>query len=120
MEFIFQLYTDEKRWAAMTPDEARREMGAYISYTEALREAGVYKSGNPLEPTTAAATVRVGADGKTSVLDGPYADTKEQLGGYYIVDTADLDAAIAWAARCPCAGHGSVEVRPIAAVPAAV
>jgi hypothetical protein len=61
--------------------------------------------------------VRVG-DGKTTVLDGPYPDTKEQLGGYYIIDVPDLDAAIAWAARCPCAAHGSVEVRPVGAVSA--
>ena len=67
---------------------------------------------NRLQPSSAATTVRV-ADGKPQVLDGPYADTKEQLGGYYLIDVPDLDAAIAWAARCPAAGHGVVEVRPV-------
>ena len=65
-----------------------------------------------LQPVATATTVRV-ANGKTTVLDGPYAETKEQLGGYYIVDVPDLDAALSWAARCPAASHGAVEVRPI-------
>ena len=68
--------------------------------------------GNRLRPTNTASTVRV-ANGKTQVLDGPYVETKEQLGGYFMIDVADLDAALSWAARCPGAGHGAVEVRPI-------
>ena len=67
---------------------------------------------NRLRPASTATTVRI-ADGKSQVLDGPYADTKEQLGGYYLIDVADLDAALAWAARCPGASHGVVEVRPV-------
>ena len=66
----------------------------------------------PLQPTRTATSVRVG-DGKTNVIDGPYADTKEQLGGYYMIEAPDIDAAIAWAARCPGAGTGTVEVRPV-------
>jgi len=120
MEFLFLLYNQEKRWSAMTEDEAQREYGAYMAYSKALREAGVYVDGNPLQPTTTATSVRVADDGKTTVLDGPYPDTKEQLGGYDVVDVADADAAIAWAARCPCAGHGTVEVRPLMPVPAPV
>ena len=118
MEYIFLLHTEEKRWATMSDEEQQRGFAAYMAYTHALREAGVYVGGDRLEPTTTATTVRVSADGKTSVLDGPYPDTKEQLGGYFIVDVKDLDAAISWAARCPAASHGTVEVRPIAAVPA--
>jgi hypothetical protein len=72
----------------------------------------VLRGGNGLESASAATTVRV-ANGKTQVLDGPYADSKEQLGGFHIIDVADLDAAISWAARCPTALHGVVEVRPI-------
>ena len=117
MNYIFLLYNDERKWASMTPEQSNREIGAYMLYTQALRDAGVYVGGNPLQPTSAATTVRVAADGKTSVLDGPYPDTKEQLGGYYVVDVTDLDAAVAWAARCPCANYGSVEVRPIAEIP---
>ena len=70
------------------------------------------KSSNRLQPVSAATTVRV-ANGKPQVLDGPYVDSKEQIGGYYLIDVADLDAAISWAARCPGAGHGTVEVRPV-------
>ena len=85
---------------------------AYAAYTEAMQKAGVMVGGDRLRPTSSATTVRI-ADGKTQVLDGPYAETKEQLGGYYIIDVPDLDAAISWAARCPGASHGAVEVRPI-------
>jgi hypothetical protein len=77
-----------------------------------MSKAGVLKGSTGLQPTSAATTVRV-ANGKTQVLDGPYADSKEQLGGFHIIDVADLDAALSWAARCPTALHGVVEVRPI-------
>jgi hypothetical protein len=83
-----------------------------MAYTEALRNAGVLRGQNRLQPSTAATTVRV-VEGKSRVLDGPYADTKEQLGGYFLIEVPDLDAAISWAARCPGASHGVVEVRPI-------
>lgn len=79
---------------------------------EALSKAGVGKASNRLQPTSAATTVRV-ANGKTQVLNGPYAETKEQLGGYFLIDVPDLDAALSWAARCPGSSHGTVEVRPI-------
>jgi hypothetical protein len=83
-----------------------------MAYTEALRNAGVLRGQNRLQPSTAATTVRV-VEGKSRVLDGPFADTKEQLGGYFLIEVPDLDAAISWAARCPGASHGVVEVRPI-------
>jgi hypothetical protein len=79
---------------------------------EAMEKAGVLKSSGGLKPTATATTVRI-RDGTTRVLDGPYADTKEQLGGYHVIDVADLDAALAWAARSPTALHGVVEVRPL-------
>ena len=87
-------------------------MGAYHAYTEALNKAGLLAASNRLRPISTATTVRV-ANGKTQVLNGPYPDTKEQLGGFYLIDVPDLDAAISWAARCPGASHGIVEVRPI-------
>jgi hypothetical protein len=87
-------------------------MGAYQAYTEALRASGAMLGSNRLRETNAATTVRV-VDGKTQVLDGPYAETKEQLGGYYLIDVADLDAALSWAARCPGATTGTMEVRPV-------
>jgi hypothetical protein len=87
-------------------------IAAYGAYTEAVTKAGILAGSNRLRPTSDATTVRV-ANGKTQVLDGPYAETKEQLGGYYMIDVPDLDAALSWAARCPAASHGLVEVRPI-------
>jgi hypothetical protein len=86
--------------------------GAYFAYTEAMQKAGVLVGGERLRPTSDATTVRV-KDGKTQVLDGPYAETKEQLGGYYMIDVPDLDAALSWAARCPGAATGTMEVRPV-------
>jgi hypothetical protein len=83
-----------------------------MAYTEALKQAGAYVGSNRLQPIATATTVRV-ADGKTQVLDGPYVDSKEQLGGYFLIEAADLDSAISWAARCPGSQHGSIEVRPI-------
>ena len=83
-----------------------------MAYTEALRNAGALVGSNRLQPSSTATTVRI-ADGKSQVLDGPYSDSKEQLGGYYLIDVPDLDAALSWAARCPGASHGTVEVRPL-------
>jgi hypothetical protein len=83
-----------------------------MAYGEALRKAGVYVGSNRLQPAATATTVRL-VDGKSQVLDGPYIDSKEQLGGYYLIEVADLDTALTWAARCPGAGHGTIEVRPV-------
>jgi hypothetical protein len=112
MQYILMLYVNEAGWTKLTKAEQEQGVAAYRAYTEALTKAGVLMGSNRLQPTSAATTVRV-TNGKSQVLDGPYADSKEQLGGYYMIDVADLDAAIAWAARCPTASHGVVEVRPI-------
>jgi len=112
MQYLLLLYAREEGWNTLSPAEKEQGMAAYAAYTEALRKAGILAGSNRLQPISAATTVQV-VDGKTQVLDGPYADTKEQLGGYYMIDVPDLDAAIAWAARCPGAGHGIVEVRPV-------
>ena len=112
MKYILMDYVQEAGWPKLTKAEKEHWLGAYVAYTEAMTKAGVLKSSTGLEPTSAATTVRV-ANGKTQVLDGPYADTKEQLGGFHIIDVADLDAALSWAARSPTALHGVVEVRPI-------
>jgi hypothetical protein len=85
---------------------------AYMDYTEAMRKAGVLVGSNRLRPTSEATTVRA-PGGRKSVLDGPFAETKEQLGGYYLIEVPDLDAALSWAVRCPGAQHGAIEVRPI-------
>lgn len=112
MKYILMDYVNEAGWPKLTKAEKEQWLGAYIAYTEAMAKAGVLRGSQGLQPTSAAATVRV-VNGKTQVLDGPYADSKEQLGGFRIIDVADLDAALSWAARCPTALHGVVEVRPI-------
>ena len=112
MRYILMDYVNESGWPALTRAEQEHWLGAYRAYMEAMTKAGVLKSSSGLQPTASATTVRV-ANGKTQVLDGPYADSKEQLGGFHIIDVADLDAAISWAARSPTALHGVVEVRPV-------
>jgi len=112
MEFLQILYADSAQFEKMSPSQASEALTAYGAYTGALQSAGVLRGSNRLRPVTAATTVRV-KSGKTEVLNGPYAETREQLGGYYLIDVADLDAALAWAARCPGASHGVVEVRPV-------
>lgn len=112
MQYLLTLYAEEAGWNRMSKDEQKQGVAAYMAYSEALKQAGALKGSNRLQPTSTATTVRI-VDGKTQVLDGPYADTKEQLGGYYLIEATDLDAALSWAARCPGSQHGVVEVRPI-------
>jgi hypothetical protein len=112
MQYILLDYVRESGWPELTRDEQLHWLGAYKAYMEAMKKAGVLQSSSGLQPTSSATTVRV-ANEKTQVLDGPYADSKEQLGGFHIIDVDDLDAAISWAARSPTALHGVVEVRPL-------
>jgi hypothetical protein len=112
MKYILMDYVNESGWPQLTKAEQEHWLGAYRAYMEAMTKAGVLKSSSGLHPTASATTVRT-ADGKTQVLDGPYADSKEQLGGFHIIEVTDLDAAISWAARSPTALHGVVEVRPV-------
>jgi hypothetical protein len=112
MEYMLMIYVNEAGWPKLNQAEQEQGMAAYTAYTEAMQKAGVFKSGGRLHPSASAATVRA-ADGKLNVLDGPYADAKEQLGGFYIIAVADREAALAWAKQCPGTGHGAVEVRQI-------
>jgi hypothetical protein len=112
MQYILMDYVNEAGWPQLTKAEQEHWLGAYKAYMEAMTKAGVLRSSHGLRPTSAATTVRV-VGGKTQVLDGPYADSKEQLGGFHIIEAPDLDAAISWAARSPTALHGVVEVRPL-------
>ncbi len=98
------------------PDKAPAYWGSWIAYSQALAASGVMVGGNGLQPPVTATTLRL-RDGKRHVQDGPFADAKEQLGGYFIIDVADLDTALDWAARSPAAAYGSVEVRPVMAPP---
>ena len=112
MQYLLLLYANEHGWDSLTPAQQQQGAAAYKAYTEALQKSGALKGSNRLQPTSTATTVR-NENGKAQVLDGPYADSKEQLGGYYLIEAADLDAAIAWANRCPGASHGTIEVRPV-------
>ena len=111
MQYMLLIYGNEALMPAPAPG-APQMNPAYMAYTQALHDAKVWRAGDRLQPTTHATTVRM-VDGKTEVLNGPYAETKEQLGGYYLIDVPDLDAALSWAARCPGASFGRVEVRPL-------
>ena len=112
MQYLLMIYSREGAWEKMSPAEQQQGLAAYNAFTEALKKSGSLAGSNRLRGASTATTVRV-ANGKPQVQDGPYADTKEQLGGYYLIDVADLDAALAWAGRCPGASHGIVEVRPV-------
>ena len=112
MQYILLDYVNESGWPTLTRAEQEHWLGAYKAYMQAMTNAGVLKSSSGLKPTSSATTVRV-ENGRTQALDGPYADSKEQLGGFHIIEVADLDAAISWAARSPTALHGVVEVRPL-------
>jgi len=112
MKFLLTIYNDERRWTDASPEEAGQVMAAYEAFGRAAAEAGVLVGGEGLQPTSTATTVRV-RDNETLTTDGPFAETREQLGGYYLLDCSDLDEAIGWAARIPDASSGSVEVRPV-------
>ena len=116
MRYMLLLYDNEKDWVNMSEAEQGNVFGEYDAFTESVTKSGNYVSGEPLEPTTTATTVRV-RHGKTQTTDGPFAETREQLGGFYIIDARDLDEALAIAARIPSARTGSIEVRPIMAIP---
>ncbi|MFZ4120110.1 MAG: YciI family protein [Caulobacterales bacterium] len=111
MQVMLLLYGDEAAWAAKTPEEVAASIEPYFAYTKMLREGGYLVSGDELAPGATAKTVRL--KGGVSVLDGPYADTKEQLGGYYVLKVADMDEAVRLAKLCPQANDGIVEIRPV-------
>jgi hypothetical protein len=108
MQYMLLIYEDDAERVKMMDER----MPTCAAYAEAMKKAGIYVRGDRLRGATSATTVRV-ADGRTQVIDGPYAEAKEQLGGYHIIDVPDLDTALAWAARCPSAARGTVEVRPV-------
>ena len=112
MQYILMDYVQHKGFLELTREEKEHWLGSYRAYMEAMKTAGILKGGAGLYPSTDAATVRV-VEGQMKVMDGPYADTKEQLGGFHLIEAPDLDTAIAWAARSPTALHGVVEVRAV-------
>jgi hypothetical protein len=112
MKYLLTLWGDESRFAEMTPEQMQQGMKQWDAYTNAAIEAGVHVGGEGLEPSATATTVQITDTGDPIVTDGPFAETKEQLGGYYLLDCADLDQALDWAKRIPLPG-GTVEVRPV-------
>jgi hypothetical protein len=112
MKYLLTLIGDESRFADMTPEQQAEGMKAWDAFTRDAIEAGVHLGGEGLQPSSTATTVQIREDGEPIVSDGPFAETKEQLGGYYLLDCADRDDAIAWASRIPLPG-GTVEVRPV-------
>ena len=112
MKYMLMIYGNESAEAAVPAATMQEVMAAYGAYSQALVQAGVMVGGERLQPSSTATRVSTAA-GKTQVLDGPYAESKEQLGGYYMIEVKDLDQALTWAARCPGSQHGTVEVRPI-------
>ena len=115
MQYMLLIYENETERAQRNPEELKRVFGEYMAFTKSIKESGHYKAGDPLQPTKTATTVRV-RSGKQLVTDGPFAETREQLGGYYLIEAKDLDEARAIAARLPAAHTGSVEVRPVMAM----
>ncbi|MEJ0059189.1 MAG: YciI family protein [Terricaulis sp.] len=112
MQYMILIYGDEKAWAHLTPEQAAEVMSAYYAYTKALKASGKLVAGDELHPVATAKSLTV-RDGKRNVVDGPYVETKESLGGYYLVDVENEAEALDWAAKCPGAMYGGVEVRPI-------
>ena len=112
MKYLLTIYADESRFAHMTPEESGQLMAAYGEFGREAESAGAFLAGNGLQPTATATTVRV-RDGETLLTDGPFAETREQLAGYYLLECRDLDEAARWAAKIPDAANGAIEVRPV-------
>ena len=112
MKYLCLIYDEEKKFATMSKADMEALMGEYFAFTKDIRQSGHYLGGNDLQPTGNATTVRV-RSGKLSATDGPFAETKEQLGGYYLIEAKDLNEAIQVASRIPSAKLGCIEVRPI-------
>src|SRR5918999_3582280 len=117
MKYLLTIYGDESGWNDVTPEQSAEIMAAYEKFGRDATEAGVMRGGEGLQPSGTATVVRV-RDGETVTSDGPFAETREALGGYYLLECRDLDDALAWAAKCPGARYGTVEIRPIWEVPA--
>ena len=112
MQYLLMIYSNEVEYAKIDPATSQKILAEYGAFTQSIIQSGNFKAGDRLQPTTTATTVRV-KDGKVMTTDGPFAETREQLGGYYLVEAKDLDAALGIAAKIPGARYGSIEVRPI-------
>jgi hypothetical protein len=112
MKYLCLIYENEKGWETFSKADQEKFMGEYFAFTEGIKQSGHHLGGEALHPTSSATTVRV-RNGKVSTTDGPFAETKEQLGGFYFIEARDLNDAIQVAAKIPSARWGSIEVRPV-------
>jgi hypothetical protein len=112
MQYLLLIYRSDAQYAHLTPDDRKKMTAEYGAFTQSIIQSGHFKAGDGLQPVSTATTVRV-RDGKTLTTDGPFAETREQLGGYYLIEAKDLDTALSIAARIPGAKTGSIEVRPV-------
>jgi hypothetical protein len=112
MKYLCLIYENEKNYETLSPADGEAIMAEYFAFTEGIRRSGQYVAGEALQPTQTATTVKV-RNGKVSTTDGPFAETKEQLGGFYMIEAKDLNEAIQVAAKIPSARHGAIEVRPV-------
>ena len=118
MKYMLLIYDNEKVWEGLSEAESGKLFGEYMQFTEQIKQSGQYRAGDALQPVATATSVRV-REGKQLVTDGPFAETREQLGGYYLIDAKNLDEAIAIAARIPSVRLGTIEIRPVMEIPAA-
>lgn len=114
MKYILLIYGNEQVWAGMSREELENVLAEHMKYSEEMAKAGVLQGGAELQPVATASTVRF-ENGRRRTLDGPFAETKEQLGGYYLIEVENLDQAIAWAEKMPGMTEGAVEIRPLGA-----
>ena len=117
MQYMLLIYDDESQWGTWSEEDSKAFMDEYFAYTEELRNSGAHVAGEALQPTTTAKTVHV-RDDQRFVTDGPFAETKEQLGGFYLIDVDSEDEALEWAARIPSSRYGRIEVRALMQFPA--
>jgi hypothetical protein len=117
MKYLLIMYDDEKGWAKLSETERQQAMGEWMQFTQQIKSGGQYVASSQLQPTSAATSVRL-RNGKRLATDGPFAETREQIGGYYLIEAKDLDEAIDIAARIPSARSGTIEVRPLVERPA--
>ncbi|MEP6763034.1 MAG: YciI family protein [Gemmatimonadaceae bacterium] len=118
MRYLILIYMNEQQFLSRTPESQSSMTSEYRTYMDEMGAAGILRAGDQLQPSFTATTIRV-RDGKTLNTDGPFAETKEQLGGYFIIETDSIDDAISWGGKCPGARHGSIEVRPLVVQPMA-
>ena len=116
MKYVLLIYDEERTWGKLSPADQQAMMAEYRKFSEEVKASGQYVAGSQLHPVSAASSVRV-REGKRLVTDGPFAETREQLGGFFLIDAPNLDEAIGIAARIPGARIGTVEIRPVIEVP---